>query len=317
MLQLDSVDVDNNVVKQATLVPKAPATVTIPQLSTMQGMLVRLENVEFVDSDLGLTYANAVAQQTQNRTLRDCNGSTVLVRTSGFADFAAQQLPSGNGSFVAVVGQFNNDMQLFIRNINEVQLNGPRCDGGGGGDCEYDVDPVQGFTQDFSDVLLDNVDYVNPDWLNLNVQGNRVWRGRIFQTTDKYLRATGFSGVGVSVPPTEVWLVTPPVTVFGTPSLSFRSAMSNWTHTTEDPFKVFLSTDFGGCEVNDATWTEITGFNEPSSSNSNFQWVQSGAINLVPFLPPGYTGNFHVGFRYYSVGTQTTTIDVDDISIQQ
>jgi hypothetical protein len=317
MLQLDSVDVDNNVVKQATLVPKAPTTVTIPQLSTMQGMLIRLQNVEFVDSDLGLTYANAVAQQTQNRTLRDCNGNTVLVRTSGFADFAAQLLPSGNGSFVAVVGQFNNDMQLFIRNINEVQLNGPRCDGGGGGDCEYDVDPVQGFTQDFSDVLIDNQDYANPNWLNINEQGNRFWRGRIFGGTDKYLRATGFAGAGVTVPPTEIWLVTPPVTAFGTPNLNFRTAKAFWTHTTDEPFAVYISTDFDGCEVGDATWTEITGYNKATSSNSDYQWVQSGAINLVPFLPAGFTGNFHVGFRYYAVGTQTSTFDLDDISIQQ
>ena len=318
MLQLDSVDVDNNVVKQATQVVKTPTTVTIPQLSSMQGMLVRLENVEFAQSDLGLTYANAVTQQTQNRNLRDCNGNTVLVRTSGFANFAAQQVPTGNGSFVAVVGQFNNDMQLFIRNINEVQLTGTRCDGGGGGgDCEYNVDPVQGITQDFSDVTADNTDYANPDWLNINEQGTRFWRGRIFGGTDKYLRATGFAGTGVSVPPTESWLITPPVQVFGTPTMTFRSAQAFWTHTTDDPFRVFLSTDFDGCEIGDATWTEITGFAKPTSSTSNYQWVQSGNIALAPFLPPGYSGTFHVGFRYYSVNTQTTTIDLDDISILQ
>lgn len=317
MLQLDSVDVDNNVVKQATQIYKAPTLVTIPQITpAMQGMLVRLENVEFATSELGLTYANAVTQQTQNRSLVDCNGASVIVRTSGYANFAATQLPEGNGSFVAVVGQFNSDMQLFIRNINEVQLNGQRCSGGGPGPCTYNVAPVPSVSQDFSDVTSDNTDYSNPSWLNINEQGNRFWRGRIFGGTDKYLRATGFAGTGVSVPATESWLITPPVQTSATPTLSFRSAQAFWTHTSQDPFKVYISVDYDGCEIADATWTEITGFAEPTSSTSNYQWVNSGTINLAAYLPSGYTGNYHIGFRYFSVETQTTTIDIDDINIQ-
>ena len=317
MLQLDSVDMDNNVVKQATQVEKVPTLVTIPQVTpAMQGMLIRLENVEFAESQLGMTYANAITQQTQNRTLTDCDGNTILVRTSGFANFAAQQLPDGNGSFVAVVGQFNNDMQLFIRNINEVQLNGPRCvDITDPGPCEYAVAPVTAIQQDFSGVLINDVDYKNPDWLNINEQGNRFWRGRIFGA-DKYLRATGYSGEGVSVLPTEIWLITPPVQASGSPTLSFRSAMAYWTHVADDPFRLYISTDYDGCEIGDATWTEITGFAEPTSASTNFQMVQSGQINLGTYLPGGFSGNYHIGFRYFSVGTQTTTIDVDDISIQ-
>ncbi|MFN9326719.1 MAG: DUF5689 domain-containing protein, partial [Flavobacteriales bacterium] len=128
LLQLDSVNVDNNVVKQATLIEKEPELVTIAQITpSMQAKLIRLENVEFIQSELGSTYADAVNQSTVNRTLSDCQNN-VIVRTSGFANFAGQTLPNGNGSFVAVVGQFNDDMQLFIRDINEVQLNGERCD---------------------------------------------------------------------------------------------------------------------------------------------------------------------------------------------
>ncbi len=317
MLQLDSVDVDNNVVKQATNVVKLPTLVTIPQItSAMQGMLIRLDSVEFSEAQLGMDYADAVGQQTQNRDLVDCAGNSVLVRTSGYANFAGDELPFGRGSFVAVVGQFNTDMQLFIRNVNEVQLNGPRCDGSvGPPPCEYAVTPVAGVQNDFSDVLIDNVDYSNPDWVNINEQGNRFWRGRIFGG-DKYLRATGYAGAGVSVPPTESWLITPPVQASGSPTLSFRSAMAFWTHVGDDPFRLYISTNFDGCEIADATWTEITGFPEPTSSSSNYQWVQSGQINLGTYLPGGFSGNYHIGFRYYSVGTQTTTIDVDDISIQ-
>ncbi len=52
LMQLDSVNVDNNTVKQATLVPVAPLVLTIHQLTTagldtIQSMLVRLNDVEF------------------------------------------------------------------------------------------------------------------------------------------------------------------------------------------------------------------------------------------------------------------------------
>lgn len=314
MMQLDSIDVDQNIIKQATNVNVEPQLVTIDEINpTLQARLVRIENVEFVTSSLGQTFADAENQQDESHDLTDCDGNTIEVRNSSYANFADEMIPEGNGSIIAVVDQFNTGMQLKIRNFEEVQMNGERCDGGGGGECEYDVDPVTSSFMDFSDVVSDNSNYSHPEWLNLAVQNNRVWRGRVFQSA-KYLRATGYSGDGVSVPPTEIWLVSPPVQ--DATALSFESAMSYWTHTSEDPFKVFVSTDFDGCNVNLASWTEVTGFSEPTSSGSNFAWVQSGPINLTGYLPQNFEGTYHIGFRYYSVDTQTTSFDIDNINIQ-
>jgi len=155
MMQLDNVNVDENIIKQATQVSFPATTLSINQITPdVQGQLIRLENVEFVASELGTTYADALNQNTENRTLTDCDGNTILVRSSGFANFAALEIPEGNGSFVAIVGQFNDDMQLYIRNLNEVQLSGERCTegGGGGGPCEYAVQHVFVVNQDFTDV---------------------------------------------------------------------------------------------------------------------------------------------------------------------
>lgn len=317
MLQLDSVDVDNNVVKQATQVFKAPATVTIPQITpAMQGMLIRLDSVEFATDQLGLTYANAVTQQTQNRNLTDCDGNTVLVRSSGYANFAGTQLPTGRGSFVAVVGQFNTDMQLFIRNINEVRLNGPRCDGGGPGPCTYNVPPVTGVNLDFSDVTVNDVNYENPSWLNIPTAGTRVWRGRIFQS-DKYLRATSFGSNQTN----EAWLITPPVQLQGGQvALSFRSAIAFWNEASwPNPLTVRVSANFDGCDIAGATWYTITGYNAPTQSTANYTFVNSGTIDVTSFLPPGTTGQVHVAFIYNGQhpGGVTTTLDLDDIIIQQ
>ncbi|MCB0578630.1 MAG: hypothetical protein KDD10_04900, partial [Phaeodactylibacter sp.] len=94
--------------------------------------LVKLENVEFLFSETGLTFADVVGQQTLNRTIQDCDGNTIIVRTSGFATFAGDTIPSGNGSIVAVYSVFRNDQQLFIRERADIQMEGVRCSGGTG-----------------------------------------------------------------------------------------------------------------------------------------------------------------------------------------
>lgn len=317
MLQLDSVSVDNNVVKQATQVAKAPRSVTIGQITpAMQGMLIRLDSVEFSEAQMGMTYSNAITQQTQNRDLVDCNGASVLVRTSGYANFAATPLPTGRGSFVAVVGQFNTDMQLFIRDINEIQLNGPRCDGSTGpGPCEYAVTPVASVQQNFDDVVLNDTEYNNPNWVNLAVVGSRTWRGRIFQS-DKYLRATAFGSNQTN----QAWFITPPVPLSGAAlTLSFRSAIAFWDNAAwPHPLTVKVSTNFDGCDTGAATWTTVTGYTVPTQTSANYTFVNSGNIDLSAFIPSGATGNVHVAFIYngqHPAGP-TTTLDLDDIVIQ-
>jgi len=130
MLQIDSVHVGNNIVKIKTLVDFEPEVVNINTLLSnpgYQGRLVKLENVEFQANELGQTFADADNLLAQNRMLRDCDGNQIIVRTSGFANFADELLPEGNGSLVALVSQFRDVTQLFIRNIAEVDMEGPRC----------------------------------------------------------------------------------------------------------------------------------------------------------------------------------------------
>jgi Family of unknown function (DUF5689) len=68
-----------------------------------------------------------VTQSTVNRTLNDCNKLDILVRNSGFANFAAAKTPSGKGSVVGVYSVFRQDQQFFIRDTNDVKLTGTRC----------------------------------------------------------------------------------------------------------------------------------------------------------------------------------------------
>ncbi|MEZ4738793.1 MAG: DUF5689 domain-containing protein [Flavobacteriales bacterium] len=253
MLQIDSVDVDNNVVKQATQVNKSPQLVTISQIGPeLQGKLIRLENVQFVASDTALTYADAVNQNTLNRTLEDCGGATVLVRTSGYADFAGQGLPNGKGSFVGVVSQFQADMQLYIRDINEVQLTGPRC---GMSSCA----PASSLSETFSTVS-NGTDLNIECWLNVFTQGSRKWKG-VVSGPDFFAEAKPPS-FGTTV--NETWLVTAPMQFTPGMALRFKSALGGtYQH---DGLTIMVSTNINllnGTDVANATWTEVTAPTSP------------------------------------------------------
>lgn len=95
--------------------------------------LVKLEDVEFATADAGQLYADAAGLRTLNRTVKDCNGNTITLRTSGYATFAVDVTPTGRGSITAIYSIFGTTKQLFIRDLNDVQMEGPRCGAGGGG----------------------------------------------------------------------------------------------------------------------------------------------------------------------------------------
>ena len=127
MLQLDSVDVDDNIVTQSTGNIVEPKTVTIAEInSSIQAQLIRLEGVEFSGMDVGGTWADGDNQASLNRMLVNCFGDEVIVRTSGYANFANEVIPSDNGSIIGVVGQYNTDRQLYIRTPLEAQMADPR-----------------------------------------------------------------------------------------------------------------------------------------------------------------------------------------------
>lgn len=304
MLQLDSVDVDNNIVKQSTLVNIEPQVVTMAQINpTIQGKLIRLNDVQFVVSDTNKTYANAVTQATENRILEDCSGGEVTVRNSGYANFAGTPIPNGKGSFVAVVGEFNGTMQLFIRDVNEVQLFGPRC---GQSECL----PAPSVNETFS-LVQNNVDVAVECWLNVFTQGSRRWKG-IVSGGENFCEARPAS---FDVTSTS-WLVSAPMQFSPGMQASFRSAISNaWQH---DGLSVWISTDIDlltGPDVAAAPWVEITGATLAGSGTPTGTWVPSGNIPLDSFLSAG--DNFVIGFKYTGApSTQATAYRIDDVVVQ-
>lgn len=299
MLQLDSVNVDNNVVKQATGVVIVPETLTIQQITpAKQARLVYLPDVEFAPSDTQLTWADAVNQAYGNRNLEDCGGGGIVVRTSGFADYAGLRLPTGRGGMVVNVGQFQSTMQLSIRSLAEVHLDGPRC--GETGSC----DPAASLSQDFSGVS-NNAVIAIACWYNVHTVGSGNWKGRV-DGSGQYAEATTVSFDTNN----ETWLVTAPLDYASGMHLSLSSVRTNGS---ADGLSVFVSTDLTDGNVAAATWTEVTGLALANGASVLNTWVESGSVDLAPFLPSG--GTFVVGIKYTGAAVNTSTYRVDNVVV--
>lgn len=290
MAQIDSVDVDEMVVKQATNVAVNPTTVTIDQIDpSMQAQLVRIENVEFVNDDLGTTYADAANQQSQNKTLTDCVNQ-ILVRNSGYADFAGDPIPTGGGTFIGIVGQFNNDMQLLIRDPNELSLDGARCSG---------EPPI--LNKNFEDQSL-----TSGGWTSVIVTGSTNWVVNSQGTGQEgtyYGNISNYNGSNNTA--AETWFISPQLDLSGlnAPTFSFTNAY-NYNGA---PLEVYISTNYTGGAPSGATWTQLN----PTLSTGGFAWVNSGDMDLSSYI--GQT--VHVAFKYTGSNSDGSTWEIDAIQI--
>ncbi len=160
--------------RDQALVPKA---VSIADFSpSLVGSLIRLDDVQFSVTDTSRTYADAVNRRSENRTLEDCEGNSVIVRTSGFADFAPFSVANGRGSLTAVLSIFQGTYQLILRDERDVQMNGPRCEISAGGELMSIADLRSAFaagaTQGPADRKIRGV--VISDRSNGNIIGNNM-----------------------------------------------------------------------------------------------------------------------------------------------
>jgi Family of unknown function (DUF5689) len=125
----------NKFVVKATYPNAIPEkVVTISQLNvndeSLLGKVVTVKNAEFILADAGIPYAQmaSIASAT-TRTLADCNGNKIAVRTSGYSNFGSANTPIGNGDFKAIFTRYGTTAQLVIIDTNDIKLTGTRCGG--------------------------------------------------------------------------------------------------------------------------------------------------------------------------------------------
>ncbi|MEA2041698.1 MAG: DUF5689 domain-containing protein [Bacteroidota bacterium] len=106
-------------------VPVEPKLVTIGELNDEDlGKLVKFDSLQFQNPNQ--TYADGINLEDRTVVLEDCNGNVLDLRNSGYADFANDSLPHGNGEIIGIHGKFI-DYQLKIRTAEEVVFTNDRC----------------------------------------------------------------------------------------------------------------------------------------------------------------------------------------------
>ncbi len=157
-----------------------PKVVTIEQLADdaflkpLLNTLVRFENVQFSSADAGQTYADAITQFSLNRNVEDCDDNTIILRSSGFANFAASLTPTGNGSLEAIMSVFRGTRQLVIRDPEDVQMAGDRCGGTAGGT----VMPINDLRAVYTGGGVSGPDNKNIKGVVISDRANGNWDGR-------------------------------------------------------------------------------------------------------------------------------------------
>lgn len=104
-----------------------PLITTLGDLNdSMLGTLVRLEEVEIADDEVGLPYA--LKEEETIRTLINCNDEQLQLLNSGYSDFQSTLLPQGNGTITGVLVKDSKDYQLVVRDTTDLQFTGIRCE---------------------------------------------------------------------------------------------------------------------------------------------------------------------------------------------
>ena len=78
-------------------------------LQKWQSQLVRINNVHFQDGGIATFSAyHSNSNDDVNKTLIDSEGNSIVVRTSGYANFWNETLPAGNGDIVGILSFYQN-----------------------------------------------------------------------------------------------------------------------------------------------------------------------------------------------------------------
>jgi hypothetical protein len=234
------------------------------------------------------------------------NGTQTLdVRTSHFANFAGQQVPSGRGTIRGVLAKYNSTYQLILRTERDVNMTGARV--------ETPTPPKGGTAIAYSGSLAESFESyattttgtVIPKYVNDVTVGTRYWDVATF-SNNKYLQTSAFNSGCL-----KGYFVVP-VDMTAANSFSFKSKDGYYDG---QPLKVYYSTDYvPGGDITQATLVDITGkFALAGGTTSGYAttFTSSGAFQI----PTELTGNGYFIFEYNGTTGITTTIQLDDILV--
>jgi hypothetical protein len=302
MIQLDSVNLQKNIVKLSSGNPVTPTKVTFNQLmalknyttsansntlqlSPFQSRLVTVDTVEFMPGDKNKPYADAMGKNSLDRLLVNTFGKSIAVHSSGYAGFAGENTPCGPGKFSGIVSQYNQTLQFITRDFNEVQLAGNGC-------------PV--FVLDFEDGNI----YAN-GWTNYAVNTSSIITNWNVGNHSGKNYVECYNKVGSTNYPADTWYVSPvlDIATATNPHFSFETAINY----SGQALEVYVSNNYVSGNPNAASWVQLN----PVLSPGNFVWTFSGNISLNLYK----TTATRIAFRYQGSSSEGSRIELDNIAL--
>ena len=141
--RIPDTEIETHIIEGEFIGEIVPNKVSLSDINpSLYSTLIEIQEAEFEDGLIGSTLGIPNGGGTQNRTVEDCGGDEITLRASDFADFAGAPIPSGGGTITGVLSVFGTTNQLTIRDFDDIAMDGPRCDGSGGGGGTVDGDQV-------------------------------------------------------------------------------------------------------------------------------------------------------------------------------
>ncbi len=285
--RISATNYEDYIIRSSEVATMVPRVITPAQYNDNYiNMLVQIDDMQIVSEENGLPYANADDTFSVNRNLKNCNdNSIIIIRNSGFADFKGELFPTGRGSIVAVFSKYNSDYQLFIRDTDDVNFEGNRCD------------PL--FEDSFTQGNLDK-------WTTYSVVGAQVWYYNTFGNPNDSATMSGYSGGNQN---NEDWLITKAIDLSGVSGAILR--FQSVKRYAGNDIELYMATSYGGGDPNsDGNWTQLSA-NFDTNINTYSSWTDSGDVDVSAAAG----GNLYIGFKYTSTTSASSTYEIDNVQV--
>lgn len=264
---------------------------------TYKFKLVTLKGVTFQNG--GTAIFAPEDSKGQEEAITDAHGNTLVVRTSGYANFAANKLPKGKGNLTGILGRFRGSWQFTIRTAEDIKdfVEVPE-EGGQGGETQPGVTETI-----FEETFATGVGTFTIENKEMASALTFVWKHDNFKNPG-YMKASAFKD-SVSYA-SDSWLISPEIdlTAANAATLTFDHAINKG-----DVAHVKTNHLVNVSKDNGQTWTTLSGVSYPAGNSWEFSG--SGDVNLSAYVG----SKIKIAFQYKSSDGVSDTWEVKNVKV--
>lgn len=259
--------------------------------------LVTLEGVTFQNG--GTAIFAPEGSTGHEEAITDAHGNTLVVRTSGYANFAANKLPKGKGNLTGILGRFRGNWQFTIRTAEDIKdfVEVPE-EGGQGGETQPGVTETI-----FEETFATGVGTFTIENKEMASALTFVWKHDNFKNPG-YMKASAFKD-SVSYA-SDSWLISPEIdlTAANAATLTFDHAINKG-----DVAHVKTNHLVNVSKDNGQTWNALSGVSYPAGNSWEFSG--SGDVNLSAYVG----SKIKIAFQYKSSDGVSDTWEVKNVKV--